>query len=30
MGLEDGKVYMCEVEEDTEAEAERRKNAKPI
>jgi hypothetical protein len=30
MGLEDGKVYICEIEEDTEAEAERRKNSKPI
>ena len=30
MGLEDEKVYIVEIEEDNEAEAERRKNAKPI
>ena len=30
MGLEDGGIYIVEIEEDNEAEAERRKNAKPI
>jgi len=30
LGLEDGGIYIVEIEEDNEAEAERRKNAKPI